>query len=85
VKNWLTTSRTMDARSAANPGWETRLAPNRRARPPLSSEARTAVRTCGRNIVPYWVLDRAYSPGSVTIVLAAGKVISTTPWTSPAA
>jgi hypothetical protein len=44
-----------------------------------------AVMTCGRNIVPYWVFDRSYSPGSVKIVLAAGKVTSTMPWTSPAA
>ena len=32
-----------------------------------------------------WVFDRSYSPGSVKIVLAAGKVTSTMPWTSPAA
>jgi hypothetical protein len=28
-------------------------------------------------MVPYWVFDRPYSPGSVKIVLAAGKVTST--------
>jgi hypothetical protein len=31
------------------------------------------------------VFDRSYCPGSVKIVLAAGKVTSTMPWTSPAA
>ena len=44
-----------------------------------------AVMTCGRNMVPYWVLDRSYCAGSVKIVLAAGKVTSTMPCTSPAA
>jgi hypothetical protein len=44
-----------------------------------------AVTTCGRNMVPYCVLDRSYCAGSVKIVLAAGKVTSTMPCTSPAA
>jgi hypothetical protein len=44
-----------------------------------------AVRTCGRNIVPYCVLERLYCRESVKTVLAAGNVTSTMPWTSPAA
>jgi len=32
-----------------------------------------------------WVLDMSYCAGSVKIVLAAGKVTSPMPWTSPAA
>jgi hypothetical protein len=30
------------------------------------------------------VFDKSYSPGSVKIVLAAGNVTSTIPWTAPA-
>ena len=41
--------------------------------------------TWGRNIAPYWVLDRPYSAGSVKTVLAAGNVTMTMPWTRPAA
>src|SRR6516165_1711612 len=41
--------------------------------------------TCGRNMVPYWVLDSPYSLFSVKMVLAAGKVTRTMPCTSPAA
>jgi hypothetical protein len=44
-----------------------------------------AVTTCGRNRNPYWVLDRPYWLGLVKIVLAAGKVTSAIPCTSPAA
>jgi hypothetical protein len=44
-----------------------------------------AVTTCGRNMVPYWVLERSYWVESVKIVLAAGKVTSTMLCTSPAA
>ena len=36
-------------------------------------------------MAPYWLLDRSYSSGSVKIVLAAGNVTRTMPWTSPAA
>ena len=43
-----------------------------------------AVITCGRNMAPYWLLERSYSEGSVKIVLAAGNVTRTMPWTSPA-
>jgi hypothetical protein len=38
-----------------------------------------AVTTWGRNIAPYWLLDRSYSSGSVKIVLAAGNVTRTMP------
>jgi hypothetical protein len=41
--------------------------------------------TFGRNSVPYCVLERSYSDGSVRMVLAAGKVTSTIPWTTAAA
>ena len=61
------------------------MVPRRRARVPPSSDAVIAVTTWGRNMVPYCVLDRSYCAGSVKIVLAAGKVTSTMPWTSPAA
>jgi hypothetical protein len=44
-----------------------------------------AVITWGRNSAPYCVLERSYSAGSVKIVLAAGKVTSATPCTTPAA
>ena len=44
-----------------------------------------AVTTCGKNMVPYWVLDRPYWLGLVKIVLAAGNVTSVMPWMSPAA
>ena len=40
---------------------------------------------CGKNMIPYWPRDRSYEPGLVKIVLAAGKVTSAMPWTSPAA
>jgi len=85
VKNWLLISSAMDTRSASRPAKKTRLVPNRRARLPPSSEAVTAVTTCGRNMVPYWVLDRPYSLGLVKMVLAAGNVTSAIPCTSPAA
>jgi hypothetical protein len=61
------------------------LVPKRRASVPPSRDAATAKTTWGRNSVPYWVLDRPYALGSVKIVLAAGKVTSTMPCTSPAA
>jgi hypothetical protein len=54
-----------------------RLAPSR--------AAVIAVTTCGRKSAPYCVLERSYSDGSVKIVLAAGKVTSTIPCTTPAA
>src|ERR1700734_815789 len=64
--------------------------PRRRARPgptrPAPSRAAvTAVITCGTNISPYWLLDRAYEPRAVKIVLAAGNVTSAMPWTRAAA
>src|SRR5215467_16212662 len=75
----------MDTRLAARPITYTRLLPRRPARSVPSSEALTAVMTCGRKSVPYWVLERSYASGAVKIVLAAGKVTSAMPWTSPAA
>jgi hypothetical protein len=74
----------MDARFAARPSRYTRLVPRRRARLPPSSAAAIAVSTWGRNMNTYCVLDSAYRLGSVKMVLAAGKVTSTTPCTSPA-
>src|SRR5215467_5340588 len=68
----------------ARPARYTRFVPIRRASSDPSSDAAIAVITCGRNIVPYWVLDRPYWLFSVKIVLAAGNVTSTTPWTRPA-
>jgi hypothetical protein len=85
VKNWLMISSTIEARSAARPARNTRLIPNRAASRPPSSEPVTAVTTCGKNMAPYWVLDRPYWLGSVKIVLAAGKVTRAMPWMSPAA
>ena len=85
MKNWLTISSAIEARSAARPARNTRLIPNRRASCPPSSAPVIAVTTCGRNMVPYWVLDRPYWLGSVKIVLAAGNVTSAMPWMSPAA
>jgi hypothetical protein len=41
--------------------------------------------TCGKNMLPYCVLERPYSVGLVKIVLAAGNVTSVMPWISPAA
>ena len=58
---------------------------NRSASFPPSRDPVIAVMTCGRNMVPYCVLDRPYSLGLVKIVLAAGKVTSVMPWISPAA
>ena len=69
---------------AARPSSSTRLALNRRARRPPSSDVAMAVSTCGTNMAPYCVLLRSYSEGSVKIELAAGKVTSVMPWTSPA-
>ena len=43
-----------------------------------------AVTTWGRNKPPYCVVVNPYSLGSVNTVLAAGKVTSTMPCTSPA-
>jgi hypothetical protein len=42
------------------------------------------VTTCGTKSSPYCVLEKSYSSGSVKIVLAAGNVTSTTPWTTAA-
>jgi hypothetical protein len=56
-----------------------------RAGPAPRSEAVVAVVTWGRNRIPYCVFDRSYSSGSVKIVLAAGNVTSTIPWTASAA
>jgi hypothetical protein len=42
-------------------------------------------RLAGRNSVPYCVLERSYSAGSVKTVLAAGNVTSTMPCATPAA
>ncbi len=75
----------MEARSASRPARKTRLVPNRCASRPASSAPVTAVTTWGRNMAPYWLLDRPYWLGSVKIVLAAGKVTRAMPWTSPAA
>ena len=41
--------------------------------------------TWGRNMSPYWVLDSPYWLLSVKMVLAAGNVTKTMPWTRPAA
>jgi hypothetical protein len=57
----------------------------RRASPAPSSEVAMASATCGRNMVPYWLLDSPYSLLLVKIVLAAGNVTRTMPCTSPAA
>jgi hypothetical protein len=59
--------------------------PNRRSSQPPSKEAIIAVATWGTNNRPYWLFDRLYWDGLVKIVLAAGKVTSTIPWTVPAA
>ena len=85
MKNWLTMSSAIDARSATRPARKTRLVPNRWASRPPSSAPVIAVTTCGKNMVPYWVLDRPYWLGLVKIVLAAGNVTSVMPWISPAA
>jgi hypothetical protein len=53
----------IEARLATRPPRYTRLVPNRRVRPPPSSAAAMAVTTWGRNIVPYWVLDRCIARG----------------------
>src|SRR5262249_43853859 len=50
-----------------------------------SSDAVMASATWGRNMFPYWELDSPYSLLLVKMVLAAGKVTSTMPCTSPAA
>ena len=50
-----------------------------------SSDAMDRGNGLGQDMVPYCVLDRSYCPGSVKIVLAAGKVTSTIPCTAPAA
>ena len=85
MKNWLTMSNAIDTRLAARPARYTRLMPTRAPRRAPASDAVIAVTTCGRNIVPYCVLDRPYSSGAVKIVLAAGKVTSTIPCAAPAA
>ena len=61
-----------------------RFVPKRRASVAPSSDAAIAVTTWGTNRRPYCVFDRSYSSGSVKIVLAAGKVTSTMPWTTAA-
>ena len=69
---------------AASPRSRTFLVLSRRATRDPSSEVAIAVTTWGRNIAPYCVPLRSYSEGSVKMVLAAGKVTSVIPWTSPA-
>jgi hypothetical protein len=51
---------------------------------PTEQAAVTAFTTRGRKSVPYCVLERSYSAGSVRIVLAAGKVTSAIPGATPA-
>ena len=36
-------------------------------------------------MAPYWLLDSPYEPADVKMVLAAGNVTRTMPWTRPAA
>ena len=84
-KNWLMMSSDIATRPATNPARYTCFVPKRRASDAPSSEAAIAVTTCGTKSRPYWLLERPYSSGSVKIVLAAGKVTSTMPWTAPAA
>src|SRR5215469_12827669 len=74
----------METRLAAKPSRYTRLLPKWPAKSVPSSEALTAVITCGRKSVPYWVADRSYASEAVRIVLAAGKVTRAMPWTSAA-
>ena len=75
----------MAARLAHRPARYTGFPPSRRLRFPCSNEDPTAVIACGRNMAPYWLLDSPYEPADVKMVLAAGKVTRTMPWTRPAA
>lgn len=84
MKPAVTTSSTIDVMFAVRPSSSTRLALNRCARAPPSSDVAIAVSTCGTNMAPYCVLLRSYPEGSVKIELAAGNVTSVMPWTSPA-
>ncbi len=84
VNRLLTTSSTIDARLAVSPARYTPLVPNRPASREPKSDPAMASTTWGRNIAPYCDLERSYWPGSVKIVLAAGNVTITMPWTSPA-
>jgi hypothetical protein len=56
MTNRLTVSSAIDARLAHSPARYTRLPPSRRARLAPSSDAATAVITCGTNMMPYWLL-----------------------------
>ena len=56
----------------------------RRDRPAPSSEKVIAVIAWGRNMAPYAALESPYSDELVKIELAAGKVTSATPCTTPA-
>jgi len=85
VTTVLTRRSVIDARLAASPTRYTRFVPTRLLRPAPSNAAVIAVTTWGRNSVPYCVLERSYSDGFVRIVLAAGKVTSAMPCTTPAA
>jgi hypothetical protein len=81
----LASRTTMASSPPASPARYTGLVPYRRDNEPANRDVPTAVTTWGRNMVPYCELDSAYSAGFVNIVLAAGIVTSTMPWTAPAA
>src|SRR5205085_9606819 len=58
VNPQLTISSAIATTSAPSPARYRRLDPNRDASPAPRSDAVIASTTCGRNIAPYWVLDR---------------------------
>ena len=81
----LTSSSAIERKLAARPARWTRFVPKRRPRLAARRAVVIAVATCGQEQGPVLRARRSYSAGSVKIVLAAGNVTSTIPWTIPAA